>query len=61
MSRDLDGAMREARRDETVGVDSMTVRGHASVTLEALDVETAALVRLEELQQLVKLPIIYII
>ncbi len=46
MSRDLDGAMREARRDETVGVDSMTVRGHASVTLEALDVETAALVRL---------------
>jgi 4-carboxymuconolactone decarboxylase len=36
----------EARTGETTGVDSMTVRGHVLVTLDALDAETAALVRL---------------
>jgi 4-carboxymuconolactone decarboxylase len=36
----------EARTVETAGVDSMTVRGHLPITLDALDGETAALVRL---------------
>ncbi|WP_310570402.1 carboxymuconolactone decarboxylase family protein [Gemmatimonas sp.] len=35
-----------ARTHDTVGVGSMTARGHVSVTLDALDAETAALVRL---------------
>lgn len=36
----------EVRSGETAGVDSMTVLGHVPVTLDALDGETAALVRL---------------
>lgn len=36
----------QVRADEPAGVDSMTVRGHVPVTLDALDPETAALVRL---------------
>lgn len=35
-----------ARHVDTAGVDSMTVLGHVAVTLDALDAETAALVRL---------------
>ena len=36
----------DVRSGDTTGVDRMTLRGHVPVTLDALDVETAALVRL---------------
>ena len=36
----------DVRTGETAGMDSMTLRGHVPVTVDALDAETAALVRL---------------
>jgi 4-carboxymuconolactone decarboxylase len=39
-------SLEDVRTGDTAGVESMTVLGHVPVTLDTLDVETAALVRL---------------
>ena len=43
---DQDVGANHTRTGEPAGVDMVTLRGHVSVTLDALDAETAALVRL---------------